>query len=353
MRKGILSLVLLSGLLSVPVFADTLRLRDDAPQRYVVKKGDTLWAISGKFLKSPWRWPELWQMNKQEVKNPHWIYPGEVLVLASCDGKPCLKRERDIGVTGKLHPQIRTENLDGQAVTTLPMSIIRPFLTRPLVIEKDAMLTNPRVVAGPENRVMMAEGDKVYVVDLDKHQGQAGSQWQAYRPGKALIDPSVPEDKKSGSHILGYEAVYLGDASTLAVAEVSTLKLTNSVQEVMFGDRLTPGDAETSAAFVPHEVGEDFKGRVISAVGGVSEAGQYSVIVLNRGGKQGVERGHVVGLYKAGRLVKKETKGEPDRYTPSEQYGVAMIFRVFENVSYALVMESTDAVHVLDEAKKP
>jgi hypothetical protein len=269
-----------------------LRLRPDAPERYVVKKGDTLWDISAKFLKTPWRWPELWRMNKKEIKNPHWIYPGDVLYLATCDGKPCLKMIRDGGhkVGNKLYPSIRESNIEGEVIPAIPLAIIRPFLNRPLVISEDELKNNPRVAAGPESRVMMAEGDKIYAIGLDKAAGQNGQHWQVYRPGKALIDPDLAAENgsKEKGKILAYEAAYLADADITELQDVSTLRLMNSKQEVVIGDRLLNTQEEDWRNFLPHTPETDVHGKVISIAGGVVGGGQYSVIVINRGTEQGV-----------------------------------------------------------------
>lgn len=352
MRKSfIISALLFTGLFSFSVRADTLQLQQDAPDRYVVVKGDTLWDISSRFLKTPWRWPEIWKMNRDEIKNPHWIYPGDVIVLdKDAAGNPTLRVLPGTGGNdSRLSPRMRVTPLAKVAVPALPMSVVGPFLTRPLVVDAATLNNSPRLVAGPDDRVMMSVGDKVYAVGLDKVGAKATSKWYVYRPGKVLPDPESTDKDAS----LGVEAVYLGDVEVLRVDDVSTLKVSKTVQEIRVGDRLIAADVEENGAFVPHAPASTVRGLIISSFNGVQESGQYYIVTINRGSKNGLERGHVVQAYRPPRPVVKENKDEPDRMVPAEQYADIMLFRVFDRVSYGLVMHSDRSVHVGDEVREP
>lgn len=355
MRKSIIiSALLLGGLFSLSAQADTLQMQQNAPDRYVVVKGDTLWDISARFLKTPWKWPEIWNMNKEEIKNPHWIYPGDVIVLDhDAAGNPSLRilpQESGSDLAGsKLAPRIRVTPLDKAPISALPLSVIGPFLSKPLVIEPGQLAKSPRLVAGPDGRVIISSGDKAYAVGFDRIGATPGSKWQVYRPGKNLPDP----ESKDGKGSLGVEAVYLGDAELLKVDDVSTLKIAGAVQEVLVGDRLVPLDDSSPHSYLPHSPKHDVRGVIISSFNGVEESGQYYVVVINRGSKDGLERGHVLQAYKQGRATAKEDPKEPNRVTPAEQYADLMLFRVFDRVSYALIMRAEDSVHVGDVVRQP
>lgn len=352
MRKSfIISALLFTGLFSLSVKADTLQLQQDAPDRYVVVKGDTLWDISGRFLKKPWRWPEIWRLNKDEIKDPHWIYPGDVIILdRNAEGGPRLRllKNGDLS-TDRVGPRARITPLNKVAIPALPLSVIGPFLARPLVIDAGQLSKSPRLVAGPDSRVMMSTGDKVYATGLNSIGASAGSKWHIYRQGKALPDPESKDPKA----VLGYEAVYVGDVEVLTVEEVSTLKVTGAVQEILVGDRLVVADDSDPHTYMPHAPKEQVRGVIISSFNGVDESGQYYVVTINRGLKHGLERGHILQIYRKGRPIAKENDKEPTRLTPSEQYADMMLFRVFDRVSYGLIMRSTDSVNIGDEVREP
>lgn len=355
MRKSIIiSALLLGGLFSLSVQADTLQMQQNAPDRYVVVKGDTLWDISARFLKTPWRWPDIWHMNQEEIKNPHWIYPGDVIVLdRDAAGNPSLRllpQDSSAGLSNsRLAPKVRVTPLDKAPIPALPLSVIGPFLSKPIVIEAGQLAKSPRLVAGPDGRVIISSGDKTYAVGLDAIGAAPRTKWQIYRPGKSLPDP----ESKDGKGILGVEAVYLGDAELLKVDDVSTLKVSRAVQEILVGDRLVPMNEDAPHTYLPHNPKFDVKGVIVSSFNGVEESGQYYVVVINRGAKDGLERGHILQVYKQGRVTAKEDKKEPTRLTPAEQFADMMLFRVFDRVSYGLILRSEDSVHVGDEVRQP
>jgi len=356
-----------------------LELADNPPDRYVVVKGDTLWGISKRFLKSPWRWPDLWGMNKDEVKNPHLIYPGNILILDLSGATPRLRMEGDegpggvasasrgtgVGSTVKLSPKVRSEQLTSGPIPSIPSSAIDPFLNRPLIVDTDQFANAPRIVATQENRVVMGAGDTAFVKGLGPDSPLV---WQVYRPSKPLVDPGTKE-------VLGNEVIYLGDVRVREFGDVSTVSVLRARQEITTGDRLVLSPPSDVLAYVPRPAVAGATGLVISAPDTVvSEIGQQQVVVLNRGAREGVEVGTVYALYRAGKTVvprtlpgsssnevarsKIETVYKEDRNTqavklPDERYGLVFVFRVFEKVSYALVMNSSRPVNLLDIVRTP
>ncbi|MFZ2540577.1 MAG: LysM peptidoglycan-binding domain-containing protein [Gallionella sp.] len=354
MRK-IISLICF--LLPVLASADQLQIRPDAPDRHVVVKGDTLWDISEKFFQDPWKWPYIWGLNKNTIKDPHWIYPGDVVLLdrdsgtlhidqMAADDQVTAREPRDAlrssdasdGV--RLSPRIREDVSDHDAIPSIPFAAIAPFLSRPLVIEKGMLSSAPSLIGAREGRVILGAGDICFAKGLTS---DLGNQWQIYRPGKKFIDPDSDE-------VLGIEAVYLGNAEVTNFAEISTVSITHSIQEVYQGDRLVAPSAETAATYLPRAPENKISARVISVYGGVTQAGQNMIITLNKGAREGVEIGHVLALYHKGEIV----KSAGDSYTlPDQRYGLAFVFRVFDKVSYALVMETKLPVQLLDIAQNP
>jgi hypothetical protein len=351
-----------------------LLLSNDAPTIYTVVKGDTLWDISGKFLKEPWRWPEIWNMNRDQIKNPHLIYPGDVVKLSfDASGKPMLSivsGGASAGdTTAKLSPRIRSQLL-GQAIPSIPARAIGPFLTAPLVTDEGALKNAPRIVASEDNRVVVGAGNTVYAIGLRLEQG---IRWQVYRPGKQLVDPVTKE-------ALGTEAMYLGDAKVVRFgatpADASTIEIISSTQEINRGDRLTPAGEPTLPQYSPRAPDKQVKGAIVSVMGGVSETAQYSIVVLNMGKREGIEVGHVLSAQQGGETVQTSTGEDQGRgwwpksmlpkswrtgpdglpleiNLPTERNGLLVVFRVFDRVSYALVMSSKRALKVGDVVQTP
>jgi hypothetical protein len=350
MRKTIISLLLVLGAVAGTAHADTLDLQKDAPERYVVVKGDTLWGISGKFLKQPWRWPEIWQLNKDEIKNPHWIYPGDVVVLDLSGKVPRLKLlksdkngNRQSGPL-KLSPQVRVEEFTNGAIASIPLDAIQPFLKRPLLIEPAELAKAPRIAAGPDARQIYAAGDRIYALNLS---GKDGDVWQVFRPGKPLYDPADPEHKA----VMGYEVNYLGDVRVVKVDEVSTLNVVTAKEEIQPGDRLLRYDEIPFVNYVPHLPERGVKGLVVSAYDGLTDFGPYSTVVVNRGSLDGLDIGSVLFTYKQGRPIKAEEGEKQGLMTPPEKNGNLFIYRVFPNVAYGLLLDSTQPVNVGDAAQ--
>lgn len=344
MRKSIIAVILSLGLLSVtPANAENIILRSDTPDRYVVVPGDTLWEIASRFLKDPWRWPEIWGFNREQVKNPHKIYPGDIVVLEKSLHGYRLRLAGDTGGlrTVKLSPKIRMEQSASAAIPSIPAATIEPFLSQPLVIEKDGLANAPYVLGSSDSRVILSTGNTIYVSGLPEDEGIA---WQIFRPGKALKDP----DQKD--QILGYEAIYLGNAKADVFAEVSTVTITRATEEILKGDRLVPSPDIIFNNYAPHAPESPINGRIISVYGGVTEIGRGAIVTLNKGESDGLEMGHVLAIYRKSQA--KSLNGDMVQL-PDERTGLVFVFRVFNKISYALVVQSTHSIRILDAVKTP
>lgn len=340
MRKIISLICLLLPVLAFAAQPETLpELRKDAPDLHIVSKGDTLWDISGKFFKDPWRWPYIWGANKDAIKDPHWIYPGDVIVLNRAN------RTLRIGQAGtnglvKLSPKIRESYSEHDAIPGIPASVIAPFLSQPLIIEQGALNDAPVMVGAREGRVVLGSRDIGFARGLP---ADKGDKWQVYRPGKTFADPDTNE-------ALGVEAIYLGNVEVTEFAEVSTVLVTKSVQEIYKGDRLVVHSGDAFGTYLPRAPASNISARVISVYGGVSQAGQNALVTLNKGKRDGLESGHVLALYHKGEVLK---NSDEKVSLPDERYGLVFVFRVFDKVSYALVTQTKLPVQLLDQAKNP
>ncbi len=321
------------------------QLRSDAPDQYTVVKGDTLWDISEKFFMDPWRWPYIWGMNKDSIRDPHWIYPGEIIVLDRETGTLHVGPLPNKEVTSsnpvvKLSPSVRPEASLHSAIPSIPSNAIEPFLSQPLIIEDSALSNAPTLVGLHEGRVILGSGDIAYARGLNEEQGKS---WQIYRPGKTFVDPDTKE-------VLGHEAIYLGRADVSAFGELSTVFITESKLEINQGDRLIVPSDSVNPHYLPRAPEEHIDARIISIYGGVSQAGQNTVVTLNKGARDGLENGHVLALLSKGLITKYEGKNVT---LPDENYGLVFVFRVFDKVSYALVMQTRLPAKLLDRAVTP
>jgi LysM domain len=330
-------------------------LRPDAPDRYVVVRGDTLWAISQRYTDSPWRWPELWNMNKDQIRNPHLIYPGYVILLDRVRGQLSISSgessSQTVSGTGmgtgavKLSPRTRMESLAKLEIPSIPPAAIEPFLRRPLVIEPDGLDRAPTIVGTEADRVILAAGNKAYVRGISDSKEDT---WYVYRRGGPLVDPDT-------NQTLGFEAIYLGTAQVTRPGDPTTVVLSSAVQEVGAGDKLVAAGNPQPPSYAPHPPTSEVRGRVMSIYGGlgkVGEAGQHSIITINRGRANGLEVGHVLALYSAGEVVRDVTSDSKIKL-PDERSGLAFVFRVFDRVSYALIMHVTRPVSPLDVVQNP
>lgn len=353
MYRRIITLLLLCCLI-LPAQADEVKLQPNYPERYVVVKGDTLWGIAGRFLKDPWQWPQVWKMNQDQIKNPHWIYPGDVVVLDNSSGSPELRllKQTVANPTVTVQPDIRTEKLNAEAIPTIAPNIIAPFLSQPLIIESTALKQAPTVIAGTENRVILSPGSRVYV---DKIPEGEATLWNIYRPGKTYVDPETKA-------ILGTEAIYLGDARITKYGEPASGEIVRAKEEIFVNDKLVAAPETLQTNFIPRAPGGEIKGRILSIYGGLAEAGSNTIIAISGGEAAGLEQGHVLAINRNGRVIKnpkydkndKEKSKEPENIKlPNERIGLAMVFRTFDKISYALIMQATEPVNVLDIVESP
>lgn len=334
---------LLLAVTAVTAFAtEPLKLADNVPDRHVVVKGDTLWGISGKFLKEPWRWPEIWNLNREQIRNPHLIYPGDIVYLDYVDGQPRLRLGKPMA--GKLSPGVHEERL-GQEIPAIPREAVEPYISQPLVVEPDALNDAPRIIATEESRVIVGNGDEIFVLGISDDQNQP--KWHIYRPGVPLKDPVTQE-------VLGFEAFFLGTARMKQRGEVSILEVLASKEEILKGDLLLPADFPDLKSYVPRRAEQEISGLVMSVYGGVSAGGRNSVITLNRGSRDGVEVGHVLGLFSKRSTLYRDKEGRNQvMLLPEQRYGLVFIFRTFDRVAYGLVMEASHPLAIGDAIRNP
>src|SRR6266545_3089897 len=359
MQKSITALLVLvfTGAASLALSQGDLTLRDNAPDRHVVQKGDTLWSIATNFLKDPWRWPEIWRMNEEQVRNPHLIFPGDILVLDRSVSPPQLRlvEKPDTGRPApagsvKLSPRIYSEPLAKEAIPAIPLKAIEPFLTQPLVIEQGGLDKAPRIIATEENRVNVGAGSVAYVNGFG---GADVPVWQVYRTGRPLVDPDT-------RRTLGFEAVFLGTARVTRSGEPATVQILDSKKEISAGDRLIPAPPPTITQYVPHAPASAVNGRIIGLYDllATSEGGRDSIISISRGRRDGLESGHVLAVYRHvviydQRDYLKSRDRSPAIQLPPERYGLVFVFRTFDSVSYALVMNSSRPIQSGDIVQNP
>ena len=357
-------------------------LAPNAPDSYTVKSGDTLWFISGIFLKTPWRWPELWGMNLDDIRNPHLIYPGQLLLLDKSNGRATLRARRSGPNDGpptsaiKVSPRTRYESLADASIPTLSSSDIEPFLAEPLIVDAAEFAVAPRIVATQEGRVLLSRGDRAYARGeytagktatsgkaLSDAKGQP-SDYRVFRNTTALKDPT------SGA-ILGYEAQFVGkaelirgestqqvlnkDGKTTTELVPATIDIVVAKEEMRVGDRLIAEPERYSQSYVPRAPATAITGQIVSVYGSVVKfASENQVVVVNRGTKDGLERGHVMAILKDGeRLLDSTDPSRPQIKLPNERNGLLMVFRTFDSLSYALVLQITDGVKVGDRIVNP
>ncbi|WP_127478716.1 LysM peptidoglycan-binding domain-containing protein [Sulfurivermis fontis] len=328
-----------------------LVVKPDAPQQYVVVKGDTLWDISSRFLEDPWRWPELWDSNPQ-IENPHLIYPGDILILAYKDGRPIIQIHRGgkISTTApgrpevRLSPKVRVEGLD-RPIPTIPMDAIRPFLSRPRVVTQEELEAAPYIVSSVDRHLVAGPGHRIYVRGLSDANL---TEYMVVRPGDVYRNPEDRDD------ILGYEAIHLGDAQLKDFDDVSTLQINKATREILNGDRLLPmNDALSDTSFLPRAPKDKVRGQIIAVPGGVALIGQFQVVAINLGQNDGMEPGHVLAVYQRGETVRDARRDNELVKMPDEHAGTLMVFRTFARVSYGLVLKATRTMHVNDFVTNP
>ena len=386
MQKRIITLLCAAGLaISAPAFSAALKVRPDAPTRYVVKQGDTLWGISGKYLYRPWQWSRLWGANRSKIRNPDRIYPGQVLVLRYVNGHPRLSVERGAGgdiPLVKLSPRVR-EVSSGYGIQAINVNFYRMFMQHPQVIDQMQTHHAPRLVEGPDNRLIYSKGERVYAYEITEP-----GRYLVYRARKDITDP---ETKK----YLGQEVVFSGIVATLPgtnsaldsrtredaealpnneyytrlhpMLKVPTqtaqpMVVEEAVSEIRKGDYLLKlEDGGDSFNMMPHAPSQHIDAKVVSIFDGISEAGQFQTITLDKGSAHGLEKGTVLSLYKRSRQVKMDMQKGKDgsrsvvKYLsiPAEEAGLAMVYRVSQNLASAIILESKTNIGIGDTASEP
>jgi len=331
--------------------AGGLVMNPNAPDSYVVKRGDTLWGIAKVFLRDPWYWPEIWQVNPQ-VQNPHLIYPGDTLRLVYIEGRPQILLQR--GDSARVEPRIRSEPFEG-AITTIPYQSVAAFMSKPSVLSKEQIKTAPYVLASRDMHVVAAEGDTLYARGFTGPV-DPGTHYNVVHVGEALRDPD-------DNSILGYDGVFTGAGHITRGGDPATLLMTESAYETEPGDKLFAGGVEVPLDFIPSPPKDKINGRIIAVSHGVTVIGQYEVVVINRGARDGLMPGNVLAVYLAGDKISDTANrgffGSMTRIfstkvrLPDERSGTFMVFKTFDNLSYGLIMEATDLIRVGDRVENP
>ena len=336
--------LLLALMLPVAAQADEIRLNPDAPEVYLVKEGDTLWGIASMFLMDPWLWPEVWDIN-QQIDNPHLIFPGDEIYLVWVDGKPRIRvRRGPASNTVKLTPQMRIDPLD-RAIPSISLEEIGPFLSGHRIVAPEDLDNAPYVIAGAQRHLLSSAGDRLYARgDIPK--GETG--FGIYRKGTLFLDPETNE-------VLGQEARDIGSARLRVDHEedINQFEVTRITEEVRNGDRMLPNESRAiTATFQPRAPGKDIEGYMLAVDAGVTQIGPLDVVAINRGDREGLEPGHVLAIYQTGETVRDEIKNE-NVQIPDVRAGLLMVFRVFEKMSYGIVLKSDRPLAILDKVTEP
>jgi LysM domain len=329
-----------------------LVLNPNAPDSYVVKRGDTLWGIAKVFLRDPWFWPEIWQVNPQ-IQNPHLIYPGDTLRLVYIEGRPTIMLQR--GDSARVLPRVRSQPLEG-AVTTIPYETVAAFMSKPSVLAREQIKDAPYVLATRDMHVVMADGDTLYARGFSSPV-ELGTHYNVVRVGDALRDPD------DGNRIVGYDGIFTGAGHVTRGGDPATLIMTESARETEAGDKLFAGGVDVPLDFIPSAPKIKTDGRIIAVSNGVTIIGQYEVVVINRGAGDGLAPGNVLAVFQAGDVIPDTAnKGFLNGMSrlaatkvrlPDERTGTFMVFKTFDHLSYGLIMEATNVIRVADRVQNP
>ena len=319
--------------------SDPVPLAAGHPNEYVVQPGDTLWDISAMFLKDPWYWPEIWYVNP-DIENPHLIYPGDVLGLVWIDGRPRITNVR--AGTYRMSPQARITPLS-QAITSIPFEDIAAFLSSGVVLEKDQADALPYLLETRGDHLIASAGNEIYVRGVNGD--TPGTRYNLVHVGAPLIDPD--DDR-----LIGYHGEFIGEGQLRRGGDPATVAVTSSTREAIKGDRLLPAETDIPLNFFPSAPSTNIDGRIIHVVGGVTQIGQYQVVIINRGSNNGLAVGDVLSVHQTGEVVKDRIAGGEVRL-PDEEAGTVMVFKTFDRIAYGLIMEATQAIHVHDTVRNP
>lgn len=338
MRRIISALLFaFSSTLALAQGAQPLQLADGAPDRYIVAPGDTLWSIAARFLKDPYRWGELWKLNADEIKNPQRIYPGQVISLDKSGNQPRLKLTTINEQRREYVEPLKKE------IPAIDAQVIEPYLSEARIIDVNGLASAPRIVAIEGNRVLSGAGDTIYTTEVK----ESHKTWQIFRPGKKLVDPDTGET-------LGLEAIYLGNARQTGAGNPTPFRIGVSRMEVLVDDRLLPAPRQDVPSYIPRPPEKKIAGKVLSIYSGITFSGPQSIVAVNRGKADGLEPGHVLAADIAGKTVANRFEGERTNYQlPNKRNGLLYIFRVFDRVSFALVMNAVQPIVVGDSVHTP
>ncbi len=326
-------------------------MNPNAPDSYVVKRGDTLWGIAKVFLRDPWFWPEIWQVNPQ-IQNPHLIYPGDTLRLVYIEGRPTIMLQR--GDEARVEPRVRSQPLEG-SITTIPYEVVAAFMSKPMVLTREQIRGAPYVLATRDMHVAIADGDTLYARGFSAPV-ELGTHYNVVRVGEPLRDPD-------DNRIVGYDGIFTGAGHITRGGDPATLIMTESALETVPGDKLFPGGIDVPLDFIPSAPKTTINGRIIAVNDGVTVIGQYEVVVINRGARDGLVQGNVLAVYIAGGEVHDTDNhgflGSMSRLgarkvrLPDERSGTFMVFKTFDHLSFGLIMEATDIIRVADRVENP
>jgi hypothetical protein len=332
--------------------AGGVEINPNAPESYVVKRGDTLWGIAKVFLRDPWFWPEIWQVNPQ-IQNPHLIYPGDTLRLVYIEGKPTIMLQR--GDAARVLPRVRSQPLEG-AITTIPYETVAAFMSKPSVLAKEQIATAPYVLATRDMHVIMADGDTLYARGFSSPV-ELGTHYNVVRVGDALRDPD------DDNRIVGYDGIFTGAGHVTRGGDPVTLMMTESARETEAGDKLFAGGIDVPLDFIPSAPKVKTSGSIIAVSNGVTVIGQYEVVVINRGAADGLAPGNVLAVFQSGEVIRDTAnKGFLNTMSrlhaekvrlPDERCGTFMVFKTFDHLSYGLIMEATNVIRVADRVENP
>ena len=334
----------------------TPTLAPNAPDSYVVKRGDTLWGIAKVFLRDPWFWPEIWQVNKQ-IQNPHLIYPGDTLRLVYIDGRPRVTLQRgtmERGDAARVLPRVRSEPLES-AVTTIPYATVAAFMSKPSVLANEQIKGAPYVFSARGNHVVISNGDTLYARGFESP-AETGTHYNVIRVGDPLRDPD-------DNRIVGYDGIFTGSGHVTRSGDPATLIMTESSRETVPGDKLFAGGVDVPLDFIPSSPKVKINGRIMAVSDGVTVIGQYQVVVINRGARDGLAPGNVLGVFGLGGYVRDTVNkgylggmsrlGAKNVRLPDERTGTFMVFKTFDQISYGLIMEAKDIIRVQDLVGNP
>jgi len=345
-------------------------LAPNAPSSYTIKRGDTLWSIATLFLKSPWRWPELWGMNRTQISNPHLIYPGQTLLLVkTADGRaqlvlagtnsapsatataPAPTPEPPPVPTEKLSPRARELGVGGAAaIPSIPNNAIEPFLSRPNIVAAHELEQYPRIVSTQQDRVYLGAGDTAYARGIDASAHEGSETFHIFRPANPLFDP----DDYARKSPIAFEAKFLGTARLVKGGPVASLLILESKQEIGVGDRLVPIEHQELINYAPHRPERDIEGRIVAVYGGVNAVGAGDIVTINRGRRDGLEIGHVLAVLRNGAtIVDRTAPGHQKVKLPDEDVGHMFVFRLFDGIAYALLVSASGPIQVGDRFDQP